>query len=176
MAKTIISVDIKKPPTEQPQPLHNRWHPGHSSRRRPSSRATTSSSRRWTGRAARSRTTTTPPTSATATYRPAIIWSGRSRSPAPSPATSWSSTSSISGRSRGTSGAIPVSSRPQNGGGFLTDLFPEAAQGDLGLQGHLCELAPYPQGVASPPSPIPGLSAARRATSFWRNGTSAKRS
>ena len=27
MAKTIISVDIKKPPTEQPQPLHNRWHP-----------------------------------------------------------------------------------------------------------------------------------------------------
>ena len=27
MAKTIISVDIKKPPTDQPQPLHNRWHP-----------------------------------------------------------------------------------------------------------------------------------------------------
>ncbi len=27
MARTVISVDIKKPPTEQPSPLHNRWHP-----------------------------------------------------------------------------------------------------------------------------------------------------
>ena len=27
MAKTIISVDVKKKPTEQPQPQHNRWHP-----------------------------------------------------------------------------------------------------------------------------------------------------
>ena len=27
MAKTIISVDIKKKTTEQPTPLHNRWHP-----------------------------------------------------------------------------------------------------------------------------------------------------
>ena len=27
MARTIISVDIMKKPTEQPQPQHNRWHP-----------------------------------------------------------------------------------------------------------------------------------------------------
>jgi ABC-type branched-subunit amino acid transport system ATPase component len=27
MTKTVISVDIKKPATEQPTPLHNRWHP-----------------------------------------------------------------------------------------------------------------------------------------------------
>jgi formamidase len=27
MAKTVISVDITKPPTKQPTPLHNRWHP-----------------------------------------------------------------------------------------------------------------------------------------------------
>ena len=48
-------------------------------------------------------------------------------------------------RSRATNGATPASSRQQRRRLPHRPL-PRTAQGDLGLQGHLCELAPYPEG------------------------------
>ena len=124
MAKTVISVDIKKPPTEQPSPLHNRWHPDIPPvvTVKPGDDFIVEALD-WT--AGRSRTTTTPPTSATATYRPVIIWSGRSKSPALSLVTFWWSTFSISGPFEGNEWGYTGIFSTQNGGGFLTDIFPE---------------------------------------------------
>ena len=62
-----------------------------------------------------------------------------------------------------------------NGGGFLTDLFPEPRKAIWDCKGIYASSRHIPK-VASPPSPIPASSAARRAMSFWRSGTSASAS
>ena len=63
----------------------------------------------------------------------------------------------------------------QNGGGFLTDVFPEPRKAIWDLQGHLRDVAPYPE------RPVRGHHPSRPHrlrclhTSCSRNGTSARR-